>query len=197
LTSDPTHRARRRIAGALLAAAAIAITGCSSSTTGSGKSPTPTASGTSLSSPSTATSDSAGALAKAQFVAQANAVCASTLTKVKGVSTPTSETDYAAIAEYTQQLIVLFPPYLQQVKALVAQSADKDELTTKWITPEEGDFTAEQPLLTELIAAADAKDAAKVKSIEQSLSDGPDHSDAIASFMTGYGLTDCASLETA
>jgi hypothetical protein len=144
-----------------------------------------------------ATSATGSTLSKAAFLAQTNALCASLDTKVKKLPTPSSLTDYPAIIAYTRAALDLFPPFSGQTKALVARSADKDELTAKWITLDESDYAAQKPLLTQLLAAAQAKQSAKVEQIYGALDRTPDHSDAEAAYLNSYGLTECAKLQQA
>jgi hypothetical protein len=177
VTSRTTQFALVAVAGAL------AIAGCSSS-------------GSSGSNPSASSSKSAAGLSKAQFVAQADAVCKSFDTKRKALPTPAAATDFAAVTANIQGTLDLVPVFLTQSKALVARSADKDELTSKWISVEQSDFTATAPLARAVLAASKAKNAAAVQQAVTKLSAAPDHSPQIATFMTGYGLTDCATLES-
>jgi len=181
---------------AVIAAAGI-VAACSSS--GSAKSDntgaTPPAT-TTVAPSSTVSTTAAGTLAKADFVSKANALCASTYPKVHPGPAPTSATDYVATAKYAQVTLDEFPPFSQKAKALVARSADKDELTAKWIAVDEADVAAEKPLLQQLIAAANAHEEAKVQQIEDQLGSAPDHSEQTGTYLTSYGLTECAKLET-
>lgn len=197
VSSRATALSVAAVAGSLLVA-------CSSSgsATNSGVSGTPTASATTAaSSPapdgSSASAPGDSALSKEQFVAQTNAVCASVYEAVKKLPTPSGPTDYSAIIAYGQGSLNLYPTFQQQVKALVARSADKGELTAKWVALDDADFAAQVPLVRQMVEAAKAKDDAKAQQLAQSLSEAPDHSSAEASFLNGYGLTDCARLESA
>ncbi|HZE50942.1 MAG TPA: hypothetical protein VE074_15330 [Jatrophihabitantaceae bacterium] len=187
---------------AVIAAAGI-VAACSSS--GSAKSdntgattPATTPASTSAA-PSTTqqatTSAASGQLSKAEFVAQANAVCGSVNAKVQKLPAPSGPTDYPATIAYTRTVLDLFPPFSKQTKALVARSADKDELTAKWISLDQSDFAAQKPLLTQLLAAAQAKQSAKVEQLYSALDKTPDHSQAEATYLNSYGLTECAKLQ--
>jgi hypothetical protein len=151
---------------------------------------------------SQATTQSAGTtpttsgLTKSEFVSKADALCHTIVVKTDALPQPSGATDYAAIIATGEEALALFPPWLAKEQALVAQSSDKDELTAKWLAVEESDFNAQQPLLAQLVAAAKAKQTDKVGSIADQLNKAPTHSDSIAAYLTGYGLTECAKLES-
>jgi hypothetical protein len=169
------------IVAAVAGLSASGLSGCSSSTKSSQDSP-----------PSTT---KAASLTKPQFISQTNAMCRSFDAQRKALPTPSSASDYAALVTSVDGNLKLVPAFLSQAKALVAQSADKDELTTKWVSIEESDFVASKPLLQKMLAAGQAKDAGAVQSAAQEIDAAPDHSADFATFMTSYGLTDCATLE--
>ncbi len=178
------HVSSRTARFALIAATgALAIAGCSSSAS-------------SGSPQSSAATTSPATLSKAQYVAQADAVCKSFDTKRKALPTPTAATDFAAVTANIQGTLALVPTFIAQSKALIARSADKAELTSKWLSVEQSDFAATAPLAQTALAAAKAKNATAVQQAVTKLSAAPDHSAQIASFMTSYGLSDCATLET-
>jgi hypothetical protein len=102
---------------------------------------------------------------------------------------------YSAIIAAAEAGLALFPPWLAKEQALVAQPPDEEELTAKWLALEESDFTAQQPLVTQL-AAAKAKQANMLASIADQLDKAATHSDSIAAHLTSYGLTECAKLES-
>ena len=191
--------------------AAAALAGCSSSKpkTDGATAPTPagtsTAASTSRSStplatttppPVGRTSPVGAPLPKAAFVSQTNALCSSVYDKVSKLATPSGPTDYPAVIAYAKATLDQFPPFSRQAKALVARSPDKDELTAKWVTLDESDYAAQKPLLGQLLAAAQAKQAANVERLEGALQQTPNHSDAEAKYLTSYGLTECAKLQS-
>jgi hypothetical protein len=206
----PIVPARALTALALLASAGLTLSGCSSATNGhpigtgvgpastgatdTGAPPTGTAPNTGAA-PSD-TSAPAGTLSKPEFLSQMNGECNEIIAKLAAVPVPSALDDYAGIERYGTVSLQLFPPYLAKAKSLVARSADQAELTTKWVSIEESDYQASAPLLVQLVAAAHQKDSAKVSAVETQLEATPDHSEDIAAFMTDYGLTDCASLES-
>jgi hypothetical protein len=140
-------------------------------------------------------SSSGGALSKAGFVTQMNAVCSS-ISKTLERSVPSSDTDYAALRAFFTETLALYQTYITQAKRLAAETADADLLNEKWISIEEADFDRAKPVLLQLIVAAGNEDKAKIDQLESQLDKLPDHSSDIADFMTGYGLTDCADLES-
>ena len=131
-------------------------------------------------------------LSKADFITQANAACASTLAKIKTAPTPSSLTDYATIHAYMTLGLTEEPKFLDTVTKLVDRSPDKSTLHKNWIDPETASFAQQKPTVEQLDAAAQAKDASKVSTLVNKLSsfDSPDD----GSFLTGYGLTQCAAL---
>lgn len=188
----------------IAAAAVIALAGCAATTSGHGSAPAGSSSDTGFpatskaptsESPTSTDPSASGALSKADFVSRMNVVCAG-VSRTLATSAPKSFTDYPALRNFAAATLTLFQAYITQAKTLAAKTADRAELNDKWISVEETDFNRGKPLLIELIAAADARDTAKIDALESQLGALPDHSAAIASFMTAYGLTDCAQLET-
>ena len=167
ITSPRTSLTAVACAAALLAGA---LTGCSSS------------------------GSSSNTLTKAQFVAQADAVCAATLAKIKAAPTPTSTTDYADILSYDSIALDAEPAFQSQITALADRSPDAAALHKNWIDIDKADYESQKPLVLKLDAAAQAKNANQVNAVITQLGNEPDHSTAEANYLTGYGLTDCASL---
>lgn len=193
-----------RTGGSLIAATTLALTlaSCSSDTDGkpsASKAPTTGAGVTETSSaPATQTSTStpSGSLSKDQFVSQANTLCAGVNKQRDAVPAPSGPSDFAAVSGFFVKTLALYEAYLAQAKALVAQSPDAEQLNKQWISVEAADFEQVKPLITQIIAAANKKDQAAVSSLVDKLGAAPDHSDEIAKFMTSYGLTDCAALQS-
>lgn len=179
---------------AVLAAAALTACGSSSKDTAAGQQTTTTTSSSSTPSP-TPTPTPSAALSKAEFVSKMDAVCVDVTTKLQHLPQPTNEQDFTNIAASAQGTLALFPPYIKQAEALVAQTADKDSLTSNWLTVEKSDFAALQPALKKFIADVKAKNQPAVTADLKKLDAVPDHSETIASFMSGYGLKSCAILE--
>lgn len=203
IIATPTG-SRRWSAAALLVALALLASACSSTAGGSRpsgpESTGPGSSTTSLKSTGTSgkidRSPAPERLSKAAFVQQMDAVCHGVITKLAAVPAPTSADDNVALKNYSIVTLQEFPSYIDQAKALVARSPDQAELTSNWLTPEQSDFAVVRPLIARLVTAIDANDTAEVTSLKTQLNNSPDHSAAMAKFLTGYGLTDCASLET-
>jgi hypothetical protein len=157
---------------------------------------TTTGSETSQASAQTSTPPAPSGLSKADFVSKANALCRKTVGKIDALPTPSGPTDYAAIVTSLEATLALFPQWLGEAKALVAQSSDEDELTSKWLALDESDFNAQKALFTRVLAAAKAKNATETAKLAGQLGQAPSHSDGIAKYLTSYGLTDCAKLES-
>lgn len=173
---------------------AAVLAACSSSV--SGQPDKSTASDSTTPATQQASSSSANAMSKTEFVSAANALCHTVAGQIAALPTPSGAGDYAALITYVQAAKALFPPWLAHEKALVAQSADKDELTAKWISLEEADYNAQKPLLDQLLTAAQAKQSAEVGRLGGELDKAASHTDEISAYLTTYGLADCAKLES-
>jgi hypothetical protein len=218
------NTAVRRLVVGLLVIAPVALTGCggsSSKTAASaatpGSSSTPAGSSGAASSAARSPLVSAGASsaassraassgaastappatgAKAVFITKADAVCTATIAKVAALPVPTGEADYTNLLANLVGTESLFQTYIAQIKVLVAQSPDKAELTSKWVSLEDADYDSAQPVLAELITALKAKDQAAVQTAGNKLDGGADHTAEMATFLKSYGLTECAKLES-
>ncbi len=162
-------------------AVAPQATGSTSTSASSTPSPTPTPSPTTLS--------------KAEFVTKMEAVCVDFNTRIQQLPQPADAQDFTGIAANVQGSLKLFPQYIKQADTLVARSADKATLTQHWLSPEKSDFAAAEPALKKFIADVKAKNRATIVADAQAMDKLPDHSQAIAGFMSGYGLKSCAILE--
>ncbi|MGI8667168.1 MAG: hypothetical protein ACR2N4_14270 [Jatrophihabitans sp.] len=180
----PTTTGRRVLCLAAAVLLASGLAGCSSSSKDKGSFPTAL--------PST---DSTSTLSKTDFLARMNAVCSAIDAQRKALPTPAGLTDYPNIAANLSGTLRILPAYLTQAEVLVRRSADKAELTSKWIAVEQSDFATIKPIAERMVADSTAKDEAKVSEDGEELSTVPDHSSTIADYLTGYGLTSCASLE--
>jgi hypothetical protein len=161
----------------------LSIAGCS----GTSKRP----GGSASSPPSTAS-----ALSKTEFVSKMNAICSAVDSQRKALPTPSGLTDYPAIAANLSGTLRILPAFIAQADQLVGRTADRDVLTRSWLSIEKSDFATVKPIAERMVLDSNAKDSAKVAADGEALSGAPDHSATIATFMTGYGLTSCASLET-
>jgi hypothetical protein len=124
-----------------------------------------------------------------------DAVCVDFTTKIQRLPQPADETDYANLAAALDGTLKLFPSYIKQAEALVSRSADKAALTENWLSVEKSDFTASEPALKRFVADVKAKNHARFAADTNALGRTPDHSEAIAGYMSGYGLKSCAILE--
>lgn len=136
------------------------------------------------------------ALSKGEFVVNMNAVCAAVDSQRRALPTPSGLTDYPAIAANLSGTLRILPSFIAKAEGLVNQSVDKAQLTTKWLALEKSDYAATKPIAERMVADSTAKNASRVQADGAALSAAPDHSATIAQFMTGYGLTACATLET-
>jgi hypothetical protein len=172
----------RVLACCCIAVLAAGIAGCSSSSKKSGEFASTL--------PSTAST-----LTKAEFVSKMNAICTAIDTQRKALPTPSGPTDYLAIAANLSGTLRILPSFIAQADQLVTRSPDRDSLNRNWLSIEKSDFATIKPIAERMVVDSNAKDSAKVSADGEALSSAPDHSSTIATFMTGYGLTSCASLE--
>lgn len=203
---SPTRPAVRPVTAALAAAAAMAVslTACSDSKTGSGSGgsggstgPASPTGATSAPAPaSSAETHGSASLSKSAFIAQMDRVCSDVKHQLDALPKPSSADDYTNLNALAKGTLTLFPPYIAAAGSLAAKTADSQELTDKWLAVEESDFEKSQPLLSQMVDATQAQDGTKVQALVRQLQAVPDHSTEIAGFMTSYGLTDCAALES-
>ena len=180
--------ARPAVSFALAAACAVTMAGCASSSKHTSAAAGSNTSATASPTPSTA-------LSKAAFITQADAICTKIDAQLSALPNPAGEQDYPAMAANLEGSVALFKSYISQVQPLADQTADAAELNSKWLTLEKEDFAKAEPLVTKMIAALKAKDAAQIKAIGDQLDAQPDRSKEYAAELTSYGLTSCAKLE--
>ena len=176
---------------AVAAMVAVALAGCTATvktSTRPGNTAAPESAGASA-------SPSSSILAKPDFLAKMNAVCVEFTTQIQRLPVPAGLDDYANVAANLSGSLKLFPPFYQQATALVGRSEDKASLTSNWLAVEKSDFDSFAPVAEKLAADAAAKDKAKVTADGKALDNVADHSESIAAFMSGYGLSSCAILE--
>ena len=197
-----------------LVLAALILTGCGGSSSKSASpatSPaTPVISSTPGSSASSATasssspapgfaSTSAGTpkdvLSKPDFLIDMNNICKTFTARVKALPTPTAATDFDAVTTNLTGTLRLRPAFLSQAEALVDRSAERAVLRKNWLAVDTADFAAFKPVAQRMIIHSKARDAAKVQADANALSALPDHSDTVAAYLRGFGLSSCADLE--
>lgn len=172
------------------------LTACSSTTSGSGtgSSATPTtAAATSTTASATTSTDSSTATG---VTTRLEALCAATNAKVKQLPTPSGPTDFAAIATWAPQTLILHAEFVASAQKLLAGGTDTAELRTRFIGADSADFDRAAPIIAQMGPAARAHDAARLSMLVDSLTKLPDHSTAIANYLTSKGLTACADLES-
>jgi hypothetical protein len=136
---------------------------------------------------------SAQGLSQMAFVARANAICTSVDATLKQVPAAKAG-DLSSLAPFAQGIEDAYQSYLEQITALAKQAKAHRTIDAKWITPATSDFTAEKPLLDQLVTAASEKNAAATKAVAAKLQAVTDHTAAIQSFQKSYGATACSTL---
>lgn len=177
--------------------------GCTSTTTGAGSkntslSTTTTSIKTTFSpQPTTAPTPTPipAPLSKADFVVQANALCNRIEQAGDAVPTPADGAGYAAVAEFLQVELNNDNDYITSLASLINSAADKDELTAKWLTPDQEDFTPQRAIIEKAIAAANAGDGTTLNNEVNRISDTPPHENTIVAFLKSYGVPACVKLE--
>jgi hypothetical protein len=164
---------------------------------GGGASKPAASSASAATAPKTSASAPSVSSSKADFLTKMNAVCAADSAKLAALKQPTGPTDYAGISTALAGSLAVFGGFIAESKVLVEQSPDAAELKAKWLSLDESDFNVTGPLVTRLITASKAKQGALVTQLLQKLNAAPDHTTAVSAFMKTYGLTRCATLETA
>jgi hypothetical protein len=186
------------------ALAAVGLSACGSSSTNA--TPAQTNSSTSAASSSTPSpsptpsltpspTPSSTLLTKAEFVAKMDAVCVNFTAKLQQLPEPMDEQDVTSIAANLEGTLRLFPQYMKQAESLVSRAADEVTLRENWLTVEKSDFRSSEPAFKRFIADVKAKRQDRLQADFTALQNTPDHSEAIAGFMSGYGLKSCAILE--
>lgn len=144
---------------------------------------------------STSAGTPSGVLSKPDFLIDMNTLCRSFSARVKALPTPTGATDFDAITTNLTANLRLAPSFLSQAEALVDQAAERAVLQKNWLAVEKADYAAFKPVAQRMVAHSKDRDAAKVQADANALSALPDHSKALATYLAGYGLSDCATLE--
>ena len=181
--------------------AALVLAGCGGSAKSAGSTPTIPGSSTEAtsagsSSPGTSSpASTGGSLTKADFVTQMNKVCNAVNTRVQALPQPAAATDFPNVIANLTGTVKEFPAFLDQVDSLVKQSPDAAELQQKWVTPEHTELANFTAAAAKVVADARAKDATKINTDITGLQEANSNSKTIGTYLTGYGLTECASLE--
>lgn len=135
------------------------------------------------------------ALTKAEFLSEADSLCADVNSALTSVPPPIGLGDPNA-ASYFASTEATFAGFLSEIQALVARSPDRATLTAEWTAVDLRDFTAARPLVEQTVQALRAGDVATVQALVAQLDAQPDHSNQIMAFLTDYGLPECANLES-
>ncbi len=145
---------------------------------------------------STSAGSQTSRLSKPDFLIRMNALCSAVDAQRKALPTPAGPTDYAAISTNISATMRLLPSLISHAEALIAQSADRALLEKNWLSVEKADYAVIKPIAQRLVTDSNAHDAAKVRADGAALDAAPDHSRGLSTFLTGYGLSSCASLES-
>lgn len=121
---------------------------------------------------------------RADYVAQAEEVCAQAVDDFESLTTPTTPAD---VPEYADAVLELFTSTVDEVGALTPPEEDRAELEEKLLTPLEADVVAAEGYAEQLSAAAAANDGATLLRLAQ---ERPQTS-ADLPYMREYGLVRC------
>lgn len=135
-------------------------------------------------------------ISKPDFLIDANAVCSAADARRRALPEPTGATDYDAIVANLTGILRIRPDLLTRAEALVVRAGERAELERRWLDVERADFAAFEPAARRLVDAARAHDPDRTAAASADLSAVPDHDSAVAAYLTGFGLADCARLYT-
>lgn len=136
-------------------------------------------------------SDGPKGLSKADFVAQAEAICKKANADIDALGTPS---DLAGIAGFLDKLVKVADDATKALNELDAPEADEADLEAKFLTPMEKQTDEGKAFATKVKAAAAANDQKKLGEL---LADAPTMTEADLEWMKGYGFKECVeSAET-
>ena len=138
-----------------------------------------------------------GALSKADSSSKMNAVCSAVYASARRCRAVRADRLHGDLGQPRPAPYGCCRRFITQADQLVGRSSDRATLTKNWLSIEKSDFAAVKPIAERMVADSNAKNADKVAADGEALSNAPNHSDTIATFMTSYGLTNCATLEQA
>ena len=128
-------------------------------------------------------------LSKADYVQQANALCTTATTTLKGITPPKSA---AELGPYLTKSLSAAQTATTGLKQLQPPAADAKDLAAKFTDPLAKQVDAVKVLIPQYEQAAKAADPkAAVAAIPRPPITPPDQA-----FVTGYGMTACATLST-
>ena len=125
-------------------------------------------------------------LSKADFVRQADALCSSAITRLKGITPLADDAPASVYVAVVNQTLVIVEPLVQQLGALTAAPADFAVLEQNLIAPAKDLVTASHAFITEM-KQANGDSSAEQAAIDKvgQASDDPDaetHDKALAAF---------------
>ena len=128
-----------------------------------------------------------GGLSKADYLKQAEAICANANDDQKAVKTPTAVTD---LAPYVAKILALADSATKAIGALEPPKTDKADLDAKVLTPLKGQLAAGHVYSDQVAAAAAKNDQAALIKL---LSSPPSGSKADLAWMRSYGFVECVN----
>lgn len=130
-------------------------------------------------------SDKPSGLAKADYIAKAEAICTRANTEIKALTTPTS---VAAVAAYVEESLQIAEVATGEIKKLEPPAADKAEIKAKVLDPLDGQVVDGKEFLVKVKAAVAKNDQA---ALGQLIANPPIDSKADLAWMRSYGFTSC------
>jgi hypothetical protein len=127
-----------------------------------------------------------------QFIDQANALCRQISAQIPLATDPT---DLQGLSNAVNASLSVYPGFLGQVSNLIATQPDQPNLAANWLSPMQTDFDAARGLGAQFVQAVRDGDTETANQLLDQISAAPDHRTDVETFLNGYGLTDCATLE--
>ena len=126
-----------------------------------------------------------GGVSKADYVKQAEAVCAVANKDQNALVTPTS---VDGLAPYVSRIVAIAEKATTELKAIEAPKADQADLQEKVLGPLSAQLVVGQAYADKVAAAAKTKDNA---ALVQLLTNAPTQTKADLRWMKGYGFKEC------
>ena len=122
---------------------------------------------------------------KADYVRDAEKICAEANAKQKALTTPTS---LPALAPYVSRVVAIADEATTKLRALSPPDKDKADLQAKVLGPLESQLKDGHAYADKVAAASKAND---VKTLGELLTNAPTATRADLRFMKSYGFTEC------
>lgn len=127
----------------------------------------------------------AGGPSKADYVRDAEKICAEANAKQKALTTPTS---LPALSPYVSSVVAIADEATTKLAALTPPEKDKADLQTKVLGPLQSQLKDGHAYADKVAAASKAND---VKTLGDLLTNAPTATRADLRFMKAYGFTEC------